>query len=351
MAAIPDRLSLFKRFGIYYVTYYTNGKRRWKSTGVSTKPEALKKLTEFRELLSKRRQTVNLSEFTERFLAFSSANHRPKSVDLFRHTLGHFKSLMGDISVAEVTAEHFDRYKTKRLMEKTERTKNPQERSPVSVNVELNMLRAAFTVAKRWGMIERNPFAECLLCTVPERAPSFFTAEDFDKLLSFLPGRWLREVVLFAALTGMRRGELLNLRWFNVNLSRKTVTVQSSPTFKTKAGKMRIVPLNEAALAVIRSRQGLSASEYVFTKNDAPIDEEWLTHAFKKAVVKAKLPAALHFHSLRHTFASWLVQRGATLYQVQALLGHSSSQMTEVYSHLQPEQLHKTVNRINISVN
>jgi integrase len=114
---------------------------------------------------------------------------------------------------------------------------------------------------------------------------------------------------------------------------------------------MRIVPLNEVALEVIRARERLNPSEFVFTKNDAPIDEEWLTHAFKKAVVRARLPATLHFHSLRHTFASWLVQRGATLYEVQALLGHSSSQMTEVYSHLQPEQLHDTVNRLKVTLN
>ncbi len=114
---------------------------------------------------------------------------------------------------------------------------------------------------------------------------------------------------------------------------------------------MRLVPLNEAALAVVRSGQGLSPSDLVFTKNDEPINEEWLTHAFKKAVIRANLPAGLHFHSLRHTFATWLVQRGATLYEVQTLLGHSSSQMMEVYSHLQPGHLHSTVNRLDVTLN
>lgn len=125
MAAVPSRLSLFKRFGIYYVTYYTNGKRRWKSTGVSIKPEAFKKLTEFRELLTKRKQSVSLSEFIERFMVFSTVNHRPKLVNLFKHTLGCFKSLAGDISLAEVTAEHFDRYKTKRLTERLSEQRTP----------------------------------------------------------------------------------------------------------------------------------------------------------------------------------------------------------------------------------
>ena len=63
MAAIPERLSLFKRSGTYHLLYYLGGKRRWKSTYVSTRPEALKKLTELRELLHKRAHTVYLSKF------------------------------------------------------------------------------------------------------------------------------------------------------------------------------------------------------------------------------------------------------------------------------------------------
>jgi site-specific recombinase XerD len=59
----------------------------------------------------------------------------------------------------------------------------------------------------------------------------------------------------------------------------------------------------------------------------------------------------LHFHSLRHTFATWLVQDGVSLYEVQKLLGHSNISVTEIYSHLQPEQLHGTVNRLQIALN
>ena len=109
------------------------------------------------------------------------------------------------------------------------------------------------------------------------------------------------------------------------------------------------MPLNEAAMALFASRQGKSASEYVFTLNDKPLFRGWVQHLFKRYVRELKLPERLHFHSLRHTFASWLVQDGATLYEVQKLLGHSSAKVTEVYSHLQPEQLHNTVERIRLT--
>ncbi len=73
---------------------------------------------------------------------------------------------------------------------------------------------------------------------------------------------------------------------------------------------------------------------------------------FKKAVYDGRLKDdRLHFHSLRHTFATWLVQDGVSIYAVKELLGHLDVKTTQVYSHLQPEQLHSTVNKIDVSLN
>jgi site-specific recombinase XerD len=80
--------------------------------------------------------------------------------------------------------------------------------------------------------------------------------------------------------------------------------------------------------------------------------DRWVSHKFKYYVYEARFSDdRLHFHSLRHTFASWLVQDGVSLYEVQKLLGHSSIAVTQVYSHLQPEQLHATVNRLKVGLN
>jgi integrase len=270
---------------------------------------------------------------------------------LYRHALKRFQHVTGDIALTEVTAEHFDRFKSRRLTAKTERKRNPKPRSVMAVNMELRTLKAAFSVAKRWRLIERHPFVECSLCPAPECPAAFFSPEDFERLIGTIPERWLREAVLFAVLTGIRRGELLSLTWPQVDFSRRVLCIQNSPTFRTKSGKRRIVPLSDTAVYLLKGRRGLSGSEFVFTKNDATINGDWLTHQFKEYVRDAGLDEGLHWHSLRHSFASWLVQRGATLYQVQALLGHSSASMTEVYSHLQPDQMHETVNRISVSMN
>ena len=78
--------------------------------------------------------------------------------------------------------------------------------------------------------------------------------------------------------------------------------------------------------------------------------KEYISKNFKRYAVLAGLDDKVHFHSLRHSFASLLVQAGVSLYEVQRLLGHSSPTVTQVYSHLQPDQMHETVNKISIPV-
>jgi integrase len=149
----------------------------------------------------------------------------------------------------------------------------------------------------------------------------------------------------------MRQGEILSLRWSDLVLARKVVHITSSPSFKTKAGRRRTIPLGDTALYLLTSKQGRSASEYVFTLNDRPIAAGWVSHLFKRYVRVAQFDDRLYFHSLRHSLASWPVQGGATLYEVQRLLGHSSPKVTEIYAHLQPDQMHDTVNRIKLPLN
>jgi site-specific recombinase XerD len=88
---------------------------------------------------------------------------------------------------------------------------------------------------------------------------------------------------------------------------------------------------------------------YVFTNNGRKIEGNSITHKFKDILTLSGIKKkGLHIHSLRHTFASWLVQDGVPLYEVQKLLGHSTITVTEIYAHLQPFQLHSAVNKIHI---
>ena len=143
-------------------------------------------------------------------------------------------------------------------------------------------------------------------------------------------------------------GEILNLRWQQVDMKRRMVHLGGSGEFKTKTRQSRSVPLNASSLAVLERLSGRKG-ERVFLKRGHPITKDNLTHRFKKAVRTAELSDDLHFHSLRHTFASWLVQDGVSLYQVGRLLGHTTARTTEIYAHLQPETMHDVVDRLTFS--
>jgi site-specific recombinase XerD len=90
-----------------------------------------------------------------------------------------------------------------------------------------------------------------------------------------------------------------------------------------------------------------SNSNIVFTYQGKPIKQDFISKKFKKYVIKANLNPNLNFHSLRHTFASWLVQRGVSIYEVSKLLGHSDIKVTKIYSHLSAEDLRASVEKLN----
>ncbi len=151
----------------------------------------------------------------------------------------------------------------------------------------------------------------------------------------------VKDLVLFAVNTGLRQGELLSLQFRQVNFGNRTIVLDNQ-THITKSKKIRSVPLNETAFKIIQNRND-GKSENVFTLRESGIKQDWIVHNFKKYVLKADINPKLHFHSLRHTFASWLVQSGVSIYNVSKLLGHSDIKTTEIYTHLRTEDLHNSI--------
>jgi integrase len=338
-------ITLFKpsRGRNWYVSFTdSDGNRKQKSTGKSTKREALKVLTEFQTLLKVKSKPVLLSKLAEQFLEYARSNYSGKTFVAYKATLKRFEAICEDVALSKITARHWDTYRIERL----------KSVSPVSVNIELRALKAFLNTVVRWGNLERSPFNRQPLATVPESSPVFFTKEDFQKLLNVIKQSWLKEAVVFTVLTGLRRGELINLRWQDVDLQRRIFTVQSNPTFKTKQGKKRTLPLNETAFHLLTLKHAQSIGEYVFTVSRKQITESWLSHLFKRAVREVSLNDKLHWHSLRSSFASWLVIDGVSIYAVSKLLGHSSVAITQKhYAHLATENLHNDVNKISVSLN
>ena len=187
---------------------------------------------------------------------------------------------------------------------------------------------------------------------IPERPPIHFSSEEFSKFLGNVAKPFLKDLFLFAALTGLRQGEMLALRWVDVDLERRLIYVVNSDTFFTKSGKSRIVPMSDAVLDMLtRKSVTQQFSQFVFHRDGSVLTQSYVDHKFKKYVRQSGLREELKFHSLRHTFATWLAKSGVSIYEIQKLLGHSDVKTTQIYSHLAASELHAAVNKILIPLN
>jgi integrase len=139
----------------------------------------------------------------------------------------------------------------------------------------------------------------------------------------------LRAIVTVALHTGMRSGEIRNLQWRDLAFDTGFLIVRDS-----KNGETRHVPMDSTVIALLRKWPRTEGSEFVFT-NAAGGRIGWLQHGFRKALGRAGL-SDLHFHDLRHTFASQWMMAGGDLYVLKSILGHKSIAMTQRYAHLSP---------------
>ena len=276
--------------GTYYL-YYSNeqGKRKKVSTHCQYKTDALQFLQSFKSDEHERRQKAKhklLSELQNDFLPYADANFSKGTVDIYKAALKNFVCIVGDLPLSSYTPQHFDTYKTERqkpvkvvTVKDGHKAETEKIVKPVTVNIELRTLRAFFNTAVRWRLLESNPF-KIQLVKIPENKPTFLTKGEFQKLLNVIEEHWLKEIIIFAVSTGLRRGELVNLKWNCIDLSRKLLYIESTPTFRTKSGKMRIIPLNDTALYILQAKQGKDTSEYVFSMNGKQIFADWITHLF-----------------------------------------------------------------------
>lgn len=147
----------------------------------------------------------------------------------------------------------------------------------------------------------------------------------------------------------MRLGELVNMKWSWLDLNEKQIVVLCPNTFMTKNKKGRIIPFNQTIKTLIVDRMpkifNITSADFIFTDSRGKkLNEDYVSKKFKEYFKAAELDDKIHFHTLRHSFASLLIQRGVSLYVVKELLGHEALSTTQIYSHLQQQNLREAVN-------
>ncbi|GAI42281.1 unnamed protein product, partial [marine sediment metagenome] len=187
------------------------------------------------------------------------------------------------------------------------------------VNIELSCLRAMFNKAILWSKAVQNPVRHVKMLSEKNRRLRYLKEDEIERLIANCPD-YLRPIVVIALNTGMRKGEILNLKWEDVDLGTRIIYVVN-----TKTNEKREIPVNTVLYAMLVDLRTKSGA-YVFP-NDAGEPYVDIRKGFRTAIKKSHI-RNFRFHDLRHTFASQLVMKGVDLKTIQELLGHKSIEMT-----------------------
>ena len=190
-------------------------------------------------------------------------------------------------------------------------------------------------MAEQWELIERNPFKRVKALRVDQKQPLFLAQKEIQAIAEQIRPH-ARPFLFLALYTGMRLGEVTNLQWADIDWDRRVIHVVNRGTHHTKSRKERQIPIHDRLYQLLQVIPKCGLKVWPYTDGA-------LSRNFKEAVRKAGLSEEISFHTLRHTFASYLVELGQPIRQVQELLGHSNVTVTEIYAHLQNDSLRKAV--------
>ncbi len=268
---------------------------------------------------------------------------KPKNGSNTKHQLLWWKSKLGPYTLSDVNAPLIVQFRSEL---QTTRTHRKTVMSPSTVVRYLAALSHAFTIAvKDWGWVDDSPMRKVTKPTQPRGRERFLSDDERQRLLvacEASSSAFLHTVVVVALSTGMRRGEIMGLRWPQTDLKRGQILLHD-----TKNGSSRAAPVTGLALAMFTDVAKVRRidSDLVFYGNDVskPVD---LTKPWTTAVAKAKLKD-FRFHDLRHSAASYLAMNGASTIEIAAVLGHKTLAMVRRYSHLANSHTTSVVTAMN----
>jgi len=278
--------------------------------------------------------------FNEHYLPYSRLHHKSVigNLSLFKQ---HIKPSFGSLTMSEISKADV-------------RTWTANLKSDGYSNAMINRILILFghlyTVANALdipGVPERKNLAIKLLKD-KQRHHSLLNSEQIEALLleiSNSKNERLQFIIPFLLYTGARKREALDARWRDINVEQRQWTVPV-----TKSGRPRIIYLSEKCAGLLskikKTDLSIEQSEFLFPNPRTKLPYRCIFHAWNKARNAVDLPE-LRIHDLRHAYASKLVNKGVPLYDVQALLGHTSIKTTQRYAHLSRERLLASTNRLD----
>ena len=312
--------NIYKRGGTWWIVYWYGGKRHRESSGSPREADA-------KRLLKQRIAEIHSGTFVhphdqrltmeELFEALQQDYElrEGKALPQFLAHLRPVRTAFGAIRAADLSETRIDSYIKNRL---------DAGRKPATINRETQLLGQAFRLAHTRRLVHRVPHIRKL----PERnvRQGFFELEEIDAVIAHLPA-YLQDFVRFAALTGWRKGEIVQLTWHDVD--RKAQTIRLRPE-GSKTDKGRMIAVTGALWELIeRQWRGRGVIPWVFHRHGLPIGD--LRKAWRTACRKAGVPGRL-FHDLRRTAARNMRRAGVPERVIMDIIGHETNAMFVRYN-------------------
>ncbi|MHC4182599.1 MAG: tyrosine-type recombinase/integrase [Planctomycetota bacterium] len=279
---------------------------------------------------------------------------RQRSFDSKSYLINQLKDSFGNLQLRRFTPMLLEQYQTERL-QKSYKPKNGKPDTgykPATVNRLIATLKHMFTKATDWEMVDEGvlkKIGKVKLLPENNRRLRYLIKEECGELINSCEGH-LKPIVITALNTGMRKREILNLKWDNVDLKHGFILLD-----KTKNGHRREIPINQDLRNVLETMYHGTGGKlrridiphiFYYHKSGKPYKD--VKRSFATACRKAGIKD-FKFHDLRHTFASHLVMAGVDITTVSRLLGHQSLTMTLRYAHLAPNHLSNAVNVLSFT--
>lgn len=354
--------NLYKKAGAWYMDVMIGPKRIRRFAGY-TLDQARNVLAKFRldclnEKLGfskpKEPDPVSFETFADEFLElYAKQNKRSWARDEI--SLKNLKRFFSGKTLQEIGPEQVERFKAQRKTEYVIRYKATKKTqiSPTTINRELACLKTLFSKAVEWGRIEKNTVQAVKKFKEDNARERILTAEEARRLIEAAAAS-IRPILVIALNTGMRKNEILSLKWANVDFLRGYILIEHS-----KSGKARKVPMNGAVSSALMGLPHVKEKgdevEFVFYNPETKGHVKDIKTGFRAACRRAKADpedkkdpgiVGLRLHDLRHTAATWMIQTGVDIVTVSKILGHASIQMTMRYAHPTPENMKRAVERL-----
>jgi len=255
-----------KRGNKWFVDLYLpNGERYRKMVGTKKQAEEVEKRIEIEILEGKwslRDKEMTFGELLPEYFEYSKASKAQSTYSNDKYRIeAHLLPYFGETSLKEIKPQMLDKYKAERVREGA---------SNNTVNHELVCLSHIMKMAIRWRYVEHNPVSSVEKMKIPKRPPRFLSLEEIDRLLEASRESHIYPILMTAIHTGLRKSELLNLKWSDLDFDQCTITVQPKEDWNTKNYKSRTISLTPALYETLQGHWRQCAqlrikSEYVFT--------------------------------------------------------------------------------------